>query len=412
MRRYFSDNPNLSSNIPPFSRWRIIRFGLLVACLAGLAASCIVYRNNLPKSYEANTRSAEAIEDWPQVEKWAELWVNSSPDNVDAILYLSDAYKFQQKARKLADILERFPVNDGRYVRVMTMRGDLLMSELMDIPAAEKNWFGLLQVEPQNLYARQRLTYIYSMTLQREKLQKLLRESITLGYEPFESYFYLLALSNLNFTNGLLKTSEWLQSTPDDRSLQIAHAVFLAKSTPDPTLALFDKETNLPGSDQLIYENLKRYPDSVELNAFLMERAMVKGDIDLVEQSLKRVDLNRSTDCRLLRAKAWVLKNQDQLSEANTAIESAMALNSLDWKCRLEYSEISRLLGNKDQAIKNAKLASTGKILESSFMQLPDATAASDSLMKELLNYILSCEDFVIAGRLSSRLNATSIFQQ
>ena len=45
-------------------------------------------------------------------------------------------------------------------------------------------------------------------------------------------------------------------------------------------------------------------------------------------------------------------------------------------------------------------------------MQLPDATAASDSLMKELLNYILSCEDFVIAGRLSSRLNATSIFQQ
>jgi tetratricopeptide (TPR) repeat protein len=225
-----------------FPVWRLIRLlGLLVvliACLLGYNG----YRASLPEKYQNLYLEANQNEDWKNAEFWARKWTEVDNNNGDAWLALGDALQAQQKWQELSDAMSQFPMEDKRVLKILDMRGDLLVSELNDIVAAQANDLKLLNLAPLTASARQRLTYIYSMTLQREKLSQLLRDSVQLQCEPQEAYYYLFSLSNLSFSDGLLVTSMWLKKTPESDPLQIGQAIFSVRTKPGKSQSLFDKE--------------------------------------------------------------------------------------------------------------------------------------------------------------------------
>ncbi|MCA8988570.1 MAG: hypothetical protein KDA78_13055 [Planctomycetaceae bacterium] len=382
---------------------RIVR--LIFLCLVLIALSLgYVYYNQLPDVYAEKTRAAEKSEDWEQVEKWAKKWVARSPDNGDAILFLSDAYRFQRKVEPLLVLMLQFPTTDSRYPTVMEMRGDLLMAEAKNIPAAEENWLILLNQQPLHKYARQRLTYIYSMTLQREKLQTLLRESLVYNCEPPEAYFYLTSVSNLNFTNGLLKTTEWLKQTPDNRELLVAQAVFAARSSGKSKISMFEDDVVIPGSDAAVDRLLKQFPDDVELVCHKLQQKVEEGELEAVEELLKQLSNVQTSDCRVYRYRGWLAKMQNEIDKAAAELQKGLQYNPLDWKCHLEMAQVKRLQSDKDAATFHADLAERGKVLERQFMELPSAIDASFAQMQELLKYIQDCGDQQAAVRLTAIL--------
>jgi len=388
-----------------FPGWRIVRLlGLLVvlvACLLGYNG----YRASLPGKYQNLYHEANQNEDWNNAEFWARKWTEVDNANGDAWLALGDALQTQQKWQELSDALSQFPVDDKRALKILDMRGDLLVSELNDIVEAEANDLKLLKLEPLNASARQRLTYIYSMTLQREKLSQLLRDSVQLQREPQEAYYYLFSLSNLSFSDGLLVTTKWLKKRPESEPLQIAQAIFSVRTKPGKSQSLFEKEGILPGDFSLLEKCKNKYPQNVEIFAYEIYQAMIKNDAETVEKLIEKIDLEKIHDSRIFRYRAWLFNTQGKIKEALANCRKALELNKLDWRIHLDLAELERLSGNKEIAAKHAKLASRGKSIETSFQALKNATVAPFDQLKTLYEYIRDCGEEDLAFVLGKRLN-------
>ncbi len=388
-----------------FPIWRVARLVGLLVVLVGSLLAYNSYRASLPDKYRDLYKIANHNKEWENAEYWATQWTEVDNNNGDAWLALGDVLQTQEKWQELADVMAQFPLDDRRALKILDMRGDLLVSELKDIVTAEENDLKILELAPLTTSARQRLTYIYSMTLQREKLSQLLHESVRLQCEPQEAYYYLFSLANLNFSDGLLVTTQWLKKTPDCESLQIAQAIFSVRTKPGKSQALFDNEEVLPGDFSLLEKCKKKYPQSVEINAYEIFHAMIDSDTEKVEQLLSKLDIDQVRDCRILRYQAWLYNAQNKLDEALASCRKALEVNRLDWRVRLDLAEMERLSGNKEAAALHADLASRGKKLETAFQALPNATSAPYEQMKTLYEYIRDCGEEDLAIVLARRLN-------
>lgn len=352
----------------------------------------------------AACRMAIRKEEWDTAQPLAEQWVRRSPKDTDAWLSLADVAKSRGDLAATAECLARVPQNDHRYLKTQMLRGDLILDGLGLPHEAVKVWLDMLTVDPTATVAHQRLLYVYSMTLQREKLVAQIREAIRNKSEPPEAYGYILAAPNLLFTDGYLRVGKWLTATPDDEILRVAHAVFAARTSPSRGMKMFGSGDVQPGDDAGVIQCLKDYPNNLELRAFLIERAISKDDTAALGAALKDLPAAADKDSRFWRYIATLRDYQRRPAEAAEALKRSLELHPLDWKSHHLMAAVERVLGHVDIASKHADLAARGKQLEREIQELPNAAQVDPPLLARMQLYAQECGDTGVSEGLKYRL--------
>jgi len=348
--------------------------------------------------------SADDQEDWQSVVKWGEIWTRLAPEDAEAWLLLADGYSKQGDFQRTAECLGRIPRDDERFLSARAMRGDLLLSELHLASEAEQNWREMLEVAPNATLAHQRLIYLYSITLQRGKMARQIRDAIAQKCEPREAYFYLMARSALNFSDGILRVGEWLKKDPENEVLIAANAVYRAKAPKGSALRLFGVEETAGGDLSTVDLALKQVPGNPELLAYHLEGLMIEGSVSEVADTLSKwTDTDNSP--RYWRYRGWLLDAQGQLHEAIECYNRSLELDPFDWRSRHELAGLQRIAGQSAESTDNAQIAALGKSVQQRFFELPNAKLADQQLMLDLLEFMEGCGDPDISNALALRMS-------
>jgi len=385
--------------------FRILFLSLILA--GGLVPAWNWWETQKTASLAAACRAAILEGKWDPAQSLAEQWVSRSPQDAQAWLSLADVAKHRGDLAATAECLGRIPTTDESYLNSQMLRGDLLLDGLKRSDQAVEVWKAMLAVSPHANVAYQRLIYVYSMTLQRERMVKQIRVAIQNQAEPPEAYGYILTAPNLVFTDGYLKVGQWLQANPDDETLKVAQAVYAARTNPSKGMKMFGTSAVQVGDGARVMECLKDYPDNLELRAFVIEKAIGDANMAALGRALQKLPIAAESDSRFWRYIGTFRDSQRRPKEAADAFVQSIQLHPLDWKSHHELGAIQRVLGHPELAAKHAELGARGKQLEREFMELPNATQADAVLLESLLRFAKDCGDQDVVNGLTFRLQTS-----
>lgn len=385
-------------------KWQRIFLPLLLAVAIGGAwwiHSRI--RQNQLRTLIQTCRDAVHREDWRAAAPLAEEWAARTPEDGDAWIILADIAKAQGDFESLAECLRRVPVSDSRYVKSQLLRADLLLNGMNRPYEAVNAWRSVLAVDPYHPTPHQRILYIYSMTLQREKLARQIRDSIRARAEPPEAYGYLLSIPNLMFTDGYVRVEKWLEASPDDESLQVAYAIFLERSNSSGSVREFgagkEKKKTTP-----FEAASKKYPRNLEIKAIEINDIIARADMAALGEALQDLPPEAERDSRFWRFIATYQDSQQQHQEAAASLQKALELHPMDWKAHHELATIERVLGRTKESARHADLGARGKVIERRVFELANAAQADPPLLRAILRYARDCGDTDVVDGLTERL--------
>jgi len=388
---------------------------LVIFLLAGLSVSLVgiglyvAYFNSAINEAKIEANLAERNGDWEKALLWATKWTELNPVNADAWLQRANAAKQLSKWEELVRCLEQVPADHEKFFEANALAADTLIGELYNVEDAERILTKLNELFPNKPYVVQRLTYLYSMTQQRTKLSKLLLEAIELQVEPRETYFYLFSLRELFFTNGLLKTTIWEQTTPEFEPLVVSKAIYLARANPTEASNLFGDDQEVPGDVSQLKKLLEnRYPHNEELICYLIELGIDDGNVEEVKKLTSRFRSEHHQMSRYWRYQGWLADNGGDLRKSIDFYQSALKIDPLDWSTHLEIGNVYRTAGQLPQAELELEIAIRGKQLSRDLMKLPSIYEASEEQSFALLKYIEDCGATVMAAAYRKRMETLS----
>ncbi|QDV49945.1 tetratricopeptide repeat protein [Gimesia fumaroli] len=347
-------------------------------------------------------------EDWPAAEQAARKWTRREPENSDAWLDLAEACRQQNKFVETADALGQISDTDPRVLKSLAIRTDLLLSELQNPIKAIETCQRILKIDPRADRARQRLIYIDAMMLRRLEMVKEIRQAMELHCEPPEAYIYLLLSDSLNFGNGAPLVSSWLKSDPKNEDLQVAMAIYVARSGSHRSMVLNDSKVIKGGDQSLIANCLEKFPSNKEVLAFYLEKNLEQGDLERVAELLEAVPADAEDDNRFWRFKGRFLALKNQIDLAEESYRQALKRNPYDWLSRLGLAEILRRKGNTSEAQEMARLGAKGKAFSKELMQLENPKAINLPLLQEIGEYAQDCGDKQVLFSIQKRLDITT----
>ncbi|MEZ6087379.1 MAG: hypothetical protein R3C05_04985 [Pirellulaceae bacterium] len=381
---------------------------VLLLSLAIVLGGRTLHRKYEVEALRHDCQVSQRGENWRELLHHAERWTAIEPQNDDAWIYLATAKRFTEDWEGFVSAVENLPPTNPFYIPSLQAVGDVLIDETKDIRRAEQIFLQILSLDPNNHIAYQRLTFLYSMTLQNHKLHYVLRESIRRGEATAETYVYLTTLSSLNFSNGLFRVAQWKTGTSDYWPLESAHKVYLARAKPtqanrmvrrlDASIAAY--EDTRPGLD-LLREN----PANPCLLAFYIELAMEVGDSAVVGKYLSLWPDDQRQDFRYWRYRGWHADMEDQLDLSLECYEKAVSIHPMDWKSRDGLAMIQRSLG-APEAGGNAELAVIGKDLTREMLELPTGNDISASQLSALGQYAKRCGDTMVSEGITKLITA------
>ncbi len=387
-----------------FRRLVILLLVSLTVCLVGIG-SYVAYFSSVLDEAKRESKLAEQNRDWDKALLWARKWTELNPVNTDAWLQRATAAKQLSKWDELVSCLEQIPADHENFFEANALAADTLISELYNVEDAERILTKLHELFPNRPYVVQRLTFLYSMTQQRTKLSKLLLEAIEHQVEPREAYFYLFTLHDLLFTNGLLKTTMWKQTTPEFEPLVVSNAIYLARANPTEASNLFGDDQAVPGDVSQLKKLLEnRYPHNEELICYLIELGIDNGNAEEVKKLTNQFRSEHHQTSRYCRYQGWLADNEGDLSKSMDFYQSALKIDPLDWSTHLEIGNVYRAAGQLSQAEKELEIAIRGKELARNMMKLPSNYEASEEQMFALLTYIQDCGAKDMANAYRKRL--------
>ncbi|QDU11586.1 tetratricopeptide repeat protein [Gimesia aquarii] len=390
--------PKSSSRIPTF---------LLILVFTGVLffPASAWWNHYQTKRLKEDSNQLLKAEKWAAAEETARKWTVRAPDNSDAWLALAEACRKQNQFAETADALGRLSDSDPRILKALALKTDLLLSELHDPIKTIETCNRMLKIDPKVDLARQRLIYIYSMMLLRLKMVDQIRQAINLNCEPPEAYVYLLLSDSLNFSNGAPLINSWLQNYPDNEDLQVAMAIYIARSSSNQSLRLKDSQLISGGDQSLISNCLKKYPQNREVLAYFLEKSLEEGNLDRVAELFESAPDDVEQDSRFWRFKSRYLALNNQLDLAEESYRQALKLNPYDWRARLGLAEILRRKGKVSEAKKMARLGSQGKAFSKQLKQLENANSINRELLQEIGQYAHECGDIAVETAIQNRLS-------
>lgn len=360
------------------------------------------------ESVARSCRDAVARDDWDVASKLVDKWVARAPDDLEGWLLRAEIAKQRKDWVGTEESLARVPPTDRRYLKIQELRGDLVLDALHRPDRAIDIWKSMLEVDRDSPLAHQRLIYVYAMTLRRAEMIAQIREAIRLRAEPPEAYGYLLAANSLIFSDGYLRTSQWLRESPEDPVLNVARAVFAARTNPSKGLRMFGDADGLTANRQFIEKCFVEYPDNLEVLAFFIDRVLTDGEFDQLEELLSNLPPAADLDSRFWRYRAVLHDSQRDVERAVLACQKAVDLHPLDWKAHHDLGNYARFQNQLEMAEHHSRLGERGKQLEREMLELPNASLAGPELLERMYAYGRDCGDTDFTDGLAYRLGTPS----
>lgn len=397
-----SSDPN-PEEVPPSPIGGVSRRTVIIGtiCILFFCLLCGIlgyprWRDYRTAQFLNGCKKAVAEKNWDVLEIAADGWLAWDPQSNDALLHAAEAARQLGNAREAADLLGKVSDSYHGALQALAFQGELLFGDLNLPYEAETTWKRMLAINSMATLPRQRLIYFYTMTLQRQKMVELVRESISIGCEPPEAYAYLLLSNNLNFTDGVVVTTNWRNNHPDDECLEVAQAIYTGRNKYDGDEAVFEKSDVAPGDQKMAEACLKKYPSNMEIISYFAEKRIYEGSAVEMITLLKNAPPEAAKDSRFWRFRGWLLNSQGRLPDAVEALRKSLELSPTNWSARYELSNILRAQGETEESATQSSIAIKGKSIEKQLFESPDARAISRELVQDMITYMeMTGEDSV-----------------
>lgn len=380
---------------------RCVWAAVAVGGLYGIVTS---YRLWSERDMAERCRAAADSGRWAELGEAAARWHRLNPKNVEPILYLADAAERREAPSSAVEYLGLVPFDDQRAAAAIERRMKLLFEPLNKPRAAARECERLLEIDPANNIARQRLVFFLAMTFQRVELIRRVREGIARGSFDRQDCVYLFLASDLRFSNGPQVCGRWSRSDPDDELFVVARAMqfssgldgAIPSDRPDVVERL---RAEILRRDATLAELLERYPHNMEVLAFHLQRAATNGDVERMSELMAQAPESAELDFRFWRFKGLLHFLRDELEAADRAFGEALALHPIDWTTRHQRASVLRRLGHSgrpgqtDDVEQQQKLANQGRDIYRRLLAVKDVGAVDGPLLREMSEYAAGCGD-------------------
>ena len=355
-----------------------------------------VWHDYRTSQYKEACKTATEEKAWGRLDAASRMWLDWDAASDDAKVFQAEALMQAGKLEETIALLDTVSPDYHSCLQAWAFQAEILFTDLNRPLDAERVWQRMLQKDEKADLARKQLVYLYSMSLQFEKLTVLLRRGIEIHREPPESYTYLILSRALNFTDGMVVVEKWRKGHPEDETLAVAEAYFFAKNRTSGADGIFEKTDVVPGDLKPMNDCLVKYPNNLNVLAFHMEKRSFDGDLEGTERILNACPESARADSRYWKFKAWVERMKGETEAAETSIAKSIELDPYDWRARWEQASIHRLLGDRPAAEASTELASTGKAIEKMLMELPNAQMLTWGNAEQLFDYAVAIGDSLV----------------
>ncbi len=375
-----------------------------VACLSlGAASGAWGWARWTASKLDGEWRQAREAGDWERAVAVARRLAAFRSEDGDFWLDLADCARELDDPELAAIALGHVPEDDPRHLNALLLQADLLFGELDRPLEAAAVWRRVLEMDPLNATAFQRLIYFYAMTVQRAELVRTIRLAMERHREPPEAYTYLVLSDRLQFSDALFRIRRWRKQTPDSEILEVADAYFSSRQRGRTAEGAEIPEVREGSVHPAMQQCLRKYPKNLEVLAYHAEQARLRGDHDALRRILLEAPPQAERDARFWRFRGWLLRVTDRLPDAEAAYREALRRNAYDWRARLELAAILRLLGKPQEAAEQSRIALLGKKLERRLLELPNAAALDGTIVADLYAYAKRVGDEQVVRALEHR---------
>ncbi len=364
----------------------------------------LAYGRYRVSSLEAACNAARRAKRWPELEQLSTQWIEWEQEKATPWLYAAEAADEQGQQIRSASYLYYLPNDDPRTPAALLELSHLQFGALNQPIAAAKTCERILRIQPAIAEAHRRLVFYYAMSRQRAEMIREARRAIGVGCDTPETYLYLLGADWITFTNGYEINQKWLHSSPGNEVFVVAGGCHRVRSkSMDETIE--PKDANgVSQSELMMNDLLAEFPKNLELLAYHLDLASLRGDETRVTELLSQAPPESQADSRFWRYKGWVHESRHEFDEAEAAYLKAIELNPFDGQAHHELAAIYRRFKDLPLVEKYQTLAILGKAIMRECLQLPNSQSISDELLQKMANYADLCGDDLTAARLRERV--------
>jgi tetratricopeptide (TPR) repeat protein len=389
----------------PGGRRVLVVVGLIIL----VAVAAFVVQRIVSRSLAASCAEARRAGDWGRLEHLAQRWRWWERGAALPLLYLAEAAHEAGRDDQASDFLGQLPDRDPRTPAALVERSTLLFGPLNRPLEGAETLERALALDPKLVMARQRLIYFYAFTLQRKKMVDHCHEAMHYDSDLPETYVYLVGQDWLSFANAYDENTKWLRSSPDEELFLVARAIYRISSqgldvTEDPRVTGPRDETGNLRHEKLLATYRERFPQNLEVLAYLLERSRANGDMDAMAKLLTEAPAAAADDNRFWKYKGWLHATLGELAEAKECYEKALSLNCFDHVSRHQLAGVARRFQRMDDVQVLEETSRLGWALRREVLQLQSVDKVSPATLQRIAEYAKRCGDYSVAGKLLLRL--------
>lgn len=381
-----------------------VAVGLAIAAGLVLAVREMLLRN------DEDTVCQRALEarDWERLHQSARRWLDRSPRNGDAWMYLALAAENRGDMDWAATAFSRVPDSHPRVADALHKHLALTSGPMNRPLEAAETLERLLVVDPQNPEVHRRAIAFFAQTFQHARLMEQIRSSIRLKCEPPEAYVYLAGADGDRVPEGAHFHDKWVKTYPDCPLFAVAqtltsvcrhHSEQHSEARGAPLHGV-DSGT-VPRPEAI----LNRFPDNSELLALFIERSIAAGDVRDVGRLMDRAPRRTRDDDRFWRYAAWHYAAINEPGEAEAACRHALELQPMSWKSRRLQAALLRSAGRAEEAATHQRLADEGEAIDALVTQIEVSSDPSPDLLSRIAAYASACDDHLVARGIERHRN-------
>ncbi|HBE68229.1 MAG TPA: hypothetical protein DDW52_08785 [Planctomycetaceae bacterium] len=355
--------------------------------------------------FQTSVAAAETAGDWEKMELAARKWAEEHPLSYEPWAAAARASLGLGQPDMAAEYLTRMPADsplEGYHELGM------LQAETLGMPfAAEETLLRTLETYPTDLETHFRLLFLYSMTCQADKLRGEVERAIDLGCDAKGTYAYLFSRYWLTYTNGYDTNMRWLQLQPESPILRAAAVTHLEANPDLNQLALASgiTESTTEYYEASIAKQREELPSNLQLLARELDILCEAGDIQAVGERLSAAPTESKSDGRFWRFFGWYHAASGDNEKADEAYKQSLALEPLDWRTHLEYSQFLRQSGSKTDPAKHQAIGELGRKIATGMRTSPRVDMLKPpSLYNDLANFFEQAGETKHAKRLRKLL--------
>lgn len=380
--------------------------GLILLVVAASVPGYGWWKQRRTDQFKAGCVTATTEEQWERLGLIATKWLEWDPSSNDAHVYLAESEFQAGRLEEAAELLGKVTDDYHGAVAALILRGEILYEDLHRPYEAEQTWQRILTIDPRNTHSHQRLVLFYALSMQRRKLVDQIRNAMQRRSEPPEAYAYLLSVNSLGFTQGLTHVRNWRRSTPEDETLEVAEAVYLAKYGANPKILEEYEESHFFSGDQSAIEAcLQKYPRNIEILAYHIEKHIYYDRADEVVALLQSAPPAAADDSRFWRFRSWLFQQSGDVDQAIAALDRSIELDLFGWRSRWELASTLRSHRRIAEARQVQELALQGKLLQEALFRT-DGRALTWGLVEDMRAYINEVGDAEVLAALDARIRS------